>query len=63
MTGNTSHATARPLTVAEFEELPDDEGCRVELVRGTVVRESRPSAYHGVLTARLFRVVDAHVRS
>lgn len=63
MTRKPPRETGRPLTVEEFTRLPEDDAFRVELVRGAVVREPRPSAYHGVLTARLFRALDAHVRA
>lgn len=38
----------RRLTIAEFEHLPDEE-CRMELVRGRVVREPPAGAEHGRL--------------
>jgi Uma2 family endonuclease len=53
----------RPLTIEEFERLPDD-GYRDELVRGWVVREPPPGAEHGgvatELSARLRNFVREH---
>jgi Uma2 family endonuclease len=46
-----------PLTVEQYQALPEEEGWRVELVRGQLVREPGPGPLHGtvdaLLTARL----------
>jgi Uma2 family endonuclease len=49
------------LTLGEFERLPEKES-RLELSRGTLVREPQPGARHGaVVVALLFELVS-HVR-
>jgi Uma2 family endonuclease len=50
-----------PITLAEFERMPEDERYRVELVRGRLVREPRPAALHALVTMRLGVLLDAHV--
>lgn len=42
----------RPLTIEEFERLPED-GYRSELVRGQLLREPPPGAEHGGVAATL----------
>ena len=42
----------RLLTIEEFERLPDD-GWRLELVRGRVVREPLAGFEHGEISARM----------
>jgi Uma2 family endonuclease len=51
----------RPLTIEEFERLPDD-GYRDELVRGWVVREPPPGAEHGGIGTELIRRLGNFVR-
>lgn len=41
------------LSVLEFEQLPEDDRYRQELVRGRVLREPRPAPLHGRILARL----------
>ena len=48
----------RPLTVSEFEGLPEEDAYRVELVRGRLVRSPRPASLHGRLVVRLARRLD-----
>src|SRR5688500_18717744 len=40
-----------PLTLAEYEALPDDDCYRDEVSRGYLVREPRPGDAHGRLSA------------
>lgn len=51
----------RPLTIEEFQRLPDKEG-RMELVRGRVVREPPPGAEHGHVGLTLVASLLQHVR-
>lgn len=48
----------RLLTIAEFEQLPEEDGYRIELVRGRLVRSPRPASLHGRLMVRLARRLD-----
>jgi Uma2 family endonuclease len=48
----------RLLTIAEFEQLPEEDASRSELIRGRVVRSPRPASLHGRLVVRLCRVLD-----
>ncbi|MBI4520292.1 MAG: Uma2 family endonuclease [Gemmatimonadetes bacterium] len=50
------------LTADEFLRLPEEEGKRVELVRGRMVREPLPGGEHGVLVGELHARIAAHVR-
>lgn len=63
MTTHTPDLDTRPLTIEEFERLPDD-GWRMELVRGHVVREPPTGFEHGDVAFRmgsvLMRFVDEH---
>jgi Uma2 family endonuclease len=43
----------RPLSLAEFEKLPEEDAYRIELVGGRLVREPRPASLHGGISARL----------
>ena len=43
----------RLLTIAEFEQLPEEGAYRIELVRGRLIRSRGPASLHGVLAARL----------
>lgn len=52
----------RPLTLEEFERLPEEDGARVELVRGRVVREPRPAAEHGRVLLNLSFLLRDHLR-
>lgn len=45
------------LTIAEFEQLPEEEAYRIELVRGRLVREPRPASLHGRLLARMIHLL------
>jgi Uma2 family endonuclease len=53
---------AELLTLAEFEALPEEDGYRLELSRGRLVREPPPGARHGWLVGKLFHALDAHAR-
>jgi Uma2 family endonuclease len=48
------------LTIEEFERLPDED-CRMELVRGVVVREPRARFEHGRKHADVVYVLRRHV--
>jgi len=48
------------LTLEEFQRMPEEDGFRVELVRGRVVREQLPQTRHGQLIVRLGGWIDAH---
>lgn len=48
----------RLFTIEEFERLPEDDRHKFELVRGRLVRESRPGARHGRLGIKLGRRLD-----
>ena len=52
---------SRLVTAEEFEQMPDEPGVRMELVRGRVVRVSPPGFRHGVIGGRLFLLLAAHV--
>src|SRR5688572_6455978 len=43
----------RLLTIEEYEELPEDDRFRFELVRGRLVREPQPAEEHGWLEVKL----------
>lgn len=49
------------LSVDEYARLQESEEYRSELVRGILVREPRPGAYHGRTQARLAERLNAHV--
>ena len=62
-----THARRVPdphMTIAEFLRLPEEDACRLELVRGQVVREPPTGARHGVvqivLGAALHQYVSSH---
>jgi len=50
-----------PLTIAEFEAMPEEDAYRIELVRGYVVREPSPATYHGVVATRIGHHLQEHV--
>ena len=52
----------RRLSVAEFERLPEEEGYRLELVRGMVVREPAPGEVHAVVDLNLAAAMHGFVR-
>lgn len=54
---------AEPLTLDQFERLPGEDAWRLELARGRLVREPRPGARHSRLVGRIYRALDAHVRT
>ena len=54
-------ADDRILTADEFWELPEEEGYRLELSRGRVVREPAPGMRHGQVAGRLYRRLWRHV--
>lgn len=57
-TMDPTESSGRPLTLSEFEALPEEDAARIELVRGRLVRSPRPASLHGRLAARLIRVLD-----
>jgi Uma2 family endonuclease len=52
----------RLVSLQEFERLPEEAGYRVELVRGRLVREPRPSAEHTWLASELYWRIESHAR-
>jgi Uma2 family endonuclease len=50
------------LTVAEFLRLPEEDGYRLELVRGMVVREPGPGELHGAADINLATALHLYVR-
>jgi len=61
MMNASSEEMKAPITLGNFEELPEEDGYKLELVRGFVVREPRPMPLHGRIAARLTRFLDEHV--
>lgn len=51
-------ATVEPLTLEQFERLPEEDEFRVELVRGRLVREPRPGGRHGRIAFRLAFLIE-----
>lgn len=51
-------ATVEPLTLEQFERLPEEDEFRVELVRGRLVREPRPGGRHGRIAFRLGFLIE-----
>jgi Uma2 family endonuclease len=51
----------RLITAEEFERMPEEDGVRMELVRGRVVRMSPPGYRHGLVASRLFELLVSHV--
>jgi Uma2 family endonuclease len=49
------------LTIEQFEQLPEEDAHRIELVRGRVLREPRPGYQHGWLIGELYSALKAHV--
>lgn len=52
--------TVETLTLEEFERIPEEEGYRVELVRGRLVRESGPGFRHGRIVVRLAHRLESY---
>ena len=50
-------ASRSPITAEELFELPDDGG-RIELVKGEIIRSSPTGAEHGVVTARIGHLIQ-----
>jgi Uma2 family endonuclease len=48
------------VTIEEYEQLKDD-GDRVELLRGRLIREPRPAYGHGALQARLSYLLTSYI--
>lgn len=57
----TGQTDAALLTLDEYERLPDEDGYRLELSAGRLVREPPPGARHGVIVRNLFRALDTFV--
>ncbi len=55
--------TRSRVTLEEYERLRDEPGYRSEVSRGWLVREPQPGAWHGEVTGRLYRELDAFVRA
>ncbi len=60
---NEASLRSEPLTLAEFDALPESDVWLEELVRGHVVREPPPTPYHGTVQANLARLLGQHVRT
>lgn len=54
--------TVEPLTLEQFERLPEEDEFLLELVRGRVVREPRPGGRHGRVTMRIAWLVESFAR-
>lgn len=52
----------RLVTAEEFEQMPDEPGVRLELVRGRVVRVSPPGFRHGMVQGRLYELLSEYAR-
>ncbi|MGH7471605.1 MAG: Uma2 family endonuclease [Longimicrobiales bacterium] len=50
-----------PLTVEEFEQLPEDGDYRTELLRGKLVCEPKPAYGHGRLQSRIAGLFERHI--
>lgn len=61
MSQQARHTSPRLLSIEEFARLRESEEHRSELVRGVLVREPRPGAYHGRTQARLAERLNAYV--
>ena len=55
-------AGERLVTAEEFEQMPDEPGVRMELVRGRVVRVSPPGFRHGLIQGRLYELLAEYAR-
>lgn len=55
--------TAKLLTAEEYRVLPPADGTKTELVRGKVVKLSRPGFLHGLCQVRVYAVLDRHVHA
>ncbi len=53
-------ATVEPLTLEQFERLPEENEYRLELVRGRIVRDPGPGLRHGRIVVRLARILDLY---
>jgi Uma2 family endonuclease len=51
----------RLITIAEYEQMPEEDLYRVDLVRGMLVRSPIPAPLHGVLQIRIGRKLDEFV--
>lgn len=51
------------MSLEEFEAMPEEDGVRLELVEGNIVREPRPGARHGRLMTRLASALHRHSES
>lgn len=56
-----AETTERIYTLSEYEQLPEEDGYREELVEGRLVREPLPNAEHSWLTMKLSGLILAHV--
>ncbi len=59
---NRETDTVEILTIEEFAELPEEDGYRLELVRGHLVREQGPGPRHGLLFVTLSGKIDSFAR-
>lgn len=51
------------MSLDEFQRLPEEDGYRLELERGVLVREPRPAPLHGRVMARLGWHLETHAAS
>lgn len=59
---STAAPAPRPITLDEYARLPDP-GYPTELVRGRIVRLSRPKPYHGVVCGNVYFALSEYVRA
>lgn len=62
MSGSEAGTADRVLSLEEYQRLPEEDAHRTELVRGRVVREPRPGARHGLVTAELILRIGMYAR-
>jgi Uma2 family endonuclease len=62
MSDHPTDTVERPLSLEEFQRLPEEDQHRIELVRGRLVREPLPGAEHGWLTGKLIGELAPFVR-
>jgi Uma2 family endonuclease len=56
-------AGAQRYSVADYEQLADDDAVTIELVQGFLVREPAPGAEHGRIQTRIARLLDEYAEA
>ncbi len=51
----------QPITIEEFAQMADPEGCQMELVRGEIVIMPLPKGRHGIICSRIAWFLMNHV--